>query len=234
VEDENPLGPKKVLERGDREERISEVESYDREKPKPFSGFFEKVILLVIGFALTTAVGGFLSDRFRRENARTEFEIAAMQSDIGRSVQVFENISQLMDKRLFRMRRLHDVFNGNIGADEYPQRFSDYRNVLIEWNDNVNRYRALYVVSFNPVARPQPLPVIVTDACSESFEVIARGFRAAHNELQKLIDKKEDASTEKTQGLLDDLHVCIYFFDEKMLSNIRDQKAAFKDKITNH
>jgi hypothetical protein len=234
VEDENPPAPKKVSESDDREERTSEVENDDREKPKPFSGFFEKVLLLVIGFALTTAVGGFLSDRFRKENARTELEIAAMQSDIGRSVQVFENISQLMDKRLFRMRRLHDVFNGNVGSDDYQQRLSDYRNVLIERNDNLNRYRALYVVSFPPIAGLQPVPVIVTDACSDSFEVIARGFRDAHYELQKLIDKKEDASAEKAQGLLDNLHVCIYMLDEKMLSNIRDQKAAFKDKITNH
>ena len=110
------------LESDDSEDRTSEAENDDRGKLKPFSGFFEKLILLFIGFALTTAVGGFLSDRFRRESARTELEIASMQSDIGRSVQVFENISQLMDKRLFRMRRLHDVFNGNIGFDEYQQR----------------------------------------------------------------------------------------------------------------
>lgn len=234
VEDDNPAAAKKVLENDNRQDSSSGVDNDDRGKPKPFSGFFEKVVLLVIGFALTTAVGGFLSDRFRRETARTELEIAAMQSDIGRSVQVFENISQLMDKRLFRMRRLHDVFNGNVGPDAYPQRLSDYRNVLIEWNDNLNRYRALYVFSFNPVARPQPLPTIATDACSDSFELIARGFRDAHNELQKLIDKKEEASTEKMQGLLDHLHVCIYLLDEKMLSNIRDQKAAFREKITNH
>ena len=138
-----------------------------------------------------------------------------------------------MDKSLFRMRRLHDVFGGYIDAADYQQRLSDYRNVLIEWNDNLNRYRALYVFSFNPVSGSQPAAIGGAEPCSSSFEDIARGFRDAHYELQKLIDKKSDASAEKTQGLLDTLHVCIYFLDEKMLSNIRDRKAAFNDKITN-
>ena len=102
MEDQNASTNMKVSEQ---DQRPPEKDS--GEKKKPFSGFFENLILLVIGFMLTTLVGGFLADRFRRENAKTELEIAAMQSDIGRSVQVFENISQLMDKRLFRMRRLH-------------------------------------------------------------------------------------------------------------------------------
>jgi hypothetical protein len=232
MEDRDPSKNKTSPEDDDREEKRSEEDNHDQKKS--VSGFFEKLILLIIGFALTTLVGGFLADRYRRESARTEFEIAAMQSDISRSVQVFENISQLMDKRLFRMRRLHDVFNGNIDSDQYPQRLADYRNVLIEWNDNVNRYRALYAVSFLPLASQQPLPANVPDSCPDSFEAIASSFVTAHSELQKLIDKKEGASIEKTKGLLDNLNVCIYLLDERMLLDIRGQKAAYKDKITTH
>lgn len=225
MENERAHTDQNSLENHDREAGPSEDGNGDHKKL--FAGFVEKLILLCLGFLLTTLVGGYLTDRFRKENAKTELEIAAMQSDIGRSVQVFENISQLMDKRLFRMRRLHDVFNGNIGSDSYEQRLSDYRTVLIEWNDNVNRYRALYAFSFTRTAS------VTTSSCSESFEAISSGFTIAHGELQKLIDKKEDASTGKVQSLLDDLNVCIYFLDEKMLSNIRDQQAVFKDRITN-
>jgi hypothetical protein len=233
VDDEKPHTNNKVLEGAGCEEAPFKEEKNDEQK-KPFAGFVEKLILLVIGFALTTLVGGFLADRFRRESAKTELEIAAMQSDIGRSVQVFENISQLMDKRLFRMRRLHDVFNGNVGSDAFPQRLADYRSVLIEWNDNLNRYRALYAFAFTPAASRQSPPVTVTDSCATSFEAIAGSFTALHIELQKLIDKKGDGSAQKTQGLLDDLNVCIYILDERMLSSINDLRTAYKNKITNH
>jgi len=100
--------------------------------------FIEKLVLLILGFALTTAVGAYLSNQFRTESTRVELEIAAMESDINRAVQAFEAISQLMDKRLFRMRRVHDVLIG-AAAEEREQRLADYRTAFVEWNDNLNR-----------------------------------------------------------------------------------------------
>jgi hypothetical protein len=232
LENENPSTIKKIISDEGRLEEASEEVSDDQKKP--FSGFMEKLILLVVGFALTTLVGGVLADRFRRENARTELEIAAMQSDIARSIQVFENISQLMDKRLFRMRRLHDVFNGDIGSDALPQRLSDYRNVYIEWNDNLNRYRALYVVSFTSADSQQPLPVVSPGSCSDSFEEIASEFNAAHTALQKLIDKKAAASTQDMKGYLDRLNVCVYSLDERMLASITAKSEAYRKRIAGH
>jgi hypothetical protein len=49
-----------------------------------------------------------------------------------------------------------------------------------------------------------------------------------------LVDRREGASAQKTKALLDDLNVCVYLLDEKMLTNIKDQRSAYKDRITNH
>jgi hypothetical protein len=96
--------------RSDREEDASPDKEWaddDEDKKKPFRDFVEKLSLLLIGFVLTSLVGGYLANQFRRETAKTEFEIAAMQSDISRSVQVFESISQLERSpiNLYHIRR---------------------------------------------------------------------------------------------------------------------------------
>jgi len=219
--------PRRELEEG--EEPDKGAVDDDERKKKPFEGFVEKVLLLVIGFALTTALGGYLTNQYRRETAKTEFEIASMQSDISRSIEVFQSISQLMDKRLFRMRRLHDVFNGNVGAEAFDQRLDDYRASLIEWNDNLNRNRALYAFYF-PQAAGRPTQDV---DCGSSFEAIRQGFTDSHNELQKLIDKKPEGAPQKVQTMLDDLNVCIYILDEGMLLHIADLRAAYKEKLAN-
>lgn len=205
----------------------------DESKKKPFMDFVEKLSLLVIGFGLTTLAGGYLANKFRRETAKTEFEIAAMQSDISRSVQVFESVSQLMDKRLYRMRRLHDVFNGNVSSDVLPQRLSDYRVALIEWNDNLNRYRALDAFYFPPDAGRPMKANFVDVGCGGSFENIARKFTDTHDELQKLIDKKPDGSEKNVKSMIDNLNICVYGLDESMLERIGDLRSKYRDKIAN-
>jgi hypothetical protein len=116
----------------DREGNSPEAQNNDDERYS-FAGFSEKLVLLVVGFGLTTLVGGYLADQFRKESARTALELADMQMDITQSVQLFEIISQLMDKRLFRMRRMHDVYDVEPAPyvlNQKEQRLSDYRAVF--------------------------------------------------------------------------------------------------------
>jgi hypothetical protein len=228
-----------------------------------FAGFFEKLALILITFFLTTGVGGYLADRFRKENAKTEVQIAAMQADIGRSIQTFEAISQLMDKRLYRMRRLHDVFiKDNIDIAQSEQRLSDYRVALIEWNDNLNRFRALSAFYFASPKNPElaesstiirgSQDLIAHDPgdnaieseteiddspwepCEGNFDSISAGFAKTHYELQKLIDQRKDGSITKVQRRLDNLNVCVFSFDELMLSRISELRSEYQHKISDH
>jgi len=129
---------------------------------------------------------------------------------------------------------LHDVFNGNVGSDVFPQRLSDYRVALIEWNDNLNRYRALYAFYFpTPDAGRRMKATIVDARCGGSFEIIANKFTDTHNELQKLIDKKPDGSEKSVKDMIDDLNICVYDLDESMLARIGDLRSEYRDKIAN-
>lgn len=185
--------------------------------------FVEKLALLVVAFMLTTVVGTYLSNQFRSESTRAELEIAAMQSDINRLIQVFEAISQLMDKRLFRTSRLHDVFTGDAPDQEQP-RLVDYRTALIEWNDNVNRYRALFAMHFQPDDSDL--------TCGTSFEDIMAAFAKTHIELQKLISRKKDGDPDKVASLLRDLNNCVYDLDTFMLTRINARRAAYENRIS--
>src|SRR5580658_7335174 len=91
-----------------------------------WSSFAEKLLLLLIGFVLTTWLGTFIGGHYNRESAKKEAELAFMQSDLTQAMQTFQSISQLMDKRLFSMRRLHDVYSGVAGKDALNQRLADY------------------------------------------------------------------------------------------------------------
>jgi hypothetical protein len=63
------------------------------------------------------------------------------------AVQIFDEISRLMDKRLYRLRLVYwsleeesDPAKHSSAAEE---RWKEYRQVLYEWNDSVNRNLAL-------------------------------------------------------------------------------------------
>jgi hypothetical protein len=186
--------------------------------------FIEKLVLLVLGFGLTTVVGSYLSNQFRSESTRAELEISAMQSEISRAVQVFEAISQIREKRVFRVGRADDIFTG-AAAEDREQRLADYRTAVIEWNDNLNRYRALSAIYFRPNESEL--------ACGKSFEGIALVFAEAHGELQKLIAEREDGSAEKLKRLMDHLNVCVYKLDSFMLLRINERRVDYASKIGN-
>jgi hypothetical protein len=180
---------------------------------------------------LTGWFGNYLTDKFRRETAKTEFEVAAMQSDISRSMQFFEDVSRMMDKRLFRMRRLHDTFVAGVDPDASRERLIDYRTVLIEWNDNINRYRSLFSLHFTTYAASNEA---TGHFCANSFEALAADFANAHTELQKLINKREDGSAKRLEVMLDGLNICVYALDEFMLRRIEALRAAYREKIAGH
>jgi hypothetical protein len=215
-----PSGEQEVIGTGRKPERDAAEDNRFR-----FASFIEKLVLLALGFALTTAAGAYLSNQFRIESTRAQLQITAMDSEITRVTQVFEAISQLMDKRLFRMRRVHDVFSGAAG-EEREQRLAEYRTVFIEWNDNLNRYRALFAMYFQPNADEL--------ACKKSFEGIALKFAQAHRELQKLIGHTEVNSVENLKHSLDELNICVYSLDSFMLAQINARRADYQNKISNH
>ncbi len=113
---------------------------------------------VIVGFILTTVLGGLLGSFFQNrtwdhqnkiQQAEQErlhkAQIAEEKRD--KALQIFDEISRLMDKRLYRLRLVYwslPAGGGQAGhSPSAENRFEDYRRVLYEWNDSINRNLAL-------------------------------------------------------------------------------------------
>jgi hypothetical protein len=61
---------------------------------------------ILLGFLLTTVLGGFLGVYLQQRSWAHRFKVERATAERDRAVQVFEETSRLLDRRLYRMRRL--------------------------------------------------------------------------------------------------------------------------------
>ncbi len=104
------------------------------------------LVPLVIGFLLTTVLGGALGWYFQRQAWSHQFRVQSAAHDRERALAVFEEISRLLDKRLYRMYRLFNSLTDDTQqsqSDRVQTRLDEYVEVLFDWNDNINRNLAL-------------------------------------------------------------------------------------------
>lgn len=87
---------------------------------------------------------------------------AVQQEDLRRenATQVFEEVSRLLDKRLYRQRRLFWALRAEAGqgmtwSDETLLRLKQYQEVLFDWNDGINRNLALIQHHFSKGLRDE-------------------------------------------------------------------------------
>ena len=104
------------------------------------------LVLLLAGFVLTTVLGGGLGYFFQRRSWAHQHETVRAEQERQQALKVFEEVSSLLDKRLYRMRRLYwaaktAAEGGDAAAVQVA--LDQYREILEVWNDNLNRNLAL-------------------------------------------------------------------------------------------
>ncbi len=113
-------------------------------------------INLLLGFLLTTVVGGFLGSYLQQRAWKHQNEAHLKEEELKRAGEVCESISQLLDKRLYRMRRLYFACQGYaqgiLAKEVLERRLKDYDEVLYEWNDKLNVNLALIGTYFGKLA----------------------------------------------------------------------------------
>jgi len=119
----------------------------------------DPAFLLVLGFLLTSVLGGALAYYF--QDRTWKHQRSAQQRDQRReqAMKVFEEVSSLLDKRLYRMRLLFWAAKRRAPAGrdspDLREALDEYRHVVAEWNDNLNRTLALVHTYFGGRAREQ-------------------------------------------------------------------------------
>jgi len=107
-------------------------------------------LLLLTGFALTTVAGGLLGSWLQARAWRRQESERLKQLQLEAAKVFYEELSRLLDRRLHRMRQLDGWLERQDQAAEIDRMLTRYREVLDEWNDNLNRNLALAIRYFGP------------------------------------------------------------------------------------
>ena len=135
----------------------------------------DQVLLLVIGFALTSVLGGALGYFFQTRSWAHQHRAQRRDQQHEQAMKVFEEVSSALDKRLYRMRLVFWAAKrcARAGADLSHLRnaLNDYRKTLAAWNDNLNRTLALVQTFFGGAAREQ-----LEDHIYDEYSAIGRAL----------------------------------------------------------
>jgi hypothetical protein len=111
--------------------------------------------------------------------------------DRRQAIKTFEEISLRLDRRLYRMRRLYwaarDTAAGRGDAEDLALSRAEHREVLAEWNDNLNRITALTETYFGT-----PVRAVLEYQVHEDFASVGRGLE----EIVKMIAASGGERTE--------------------------------------
>jgi hypothetical protein len=103
----------------------------------------ESLLLLLVGFVLTSIAGGFLGYRFQQRAWGEQERARLLQSEREAAKAFFEELSRVFDRRLHRMRELDSWLARPGEPDDVERSLARYREAVDDWNDNVNRMLAL-------------------------------------------------------------------------------------------
>ncbi len=128
--------------------------------------------LLATGFVLTTVLGGALGHHLQQRAWRQQSASKRQEREVEAAVLTFEEVSVLLDRRLYRMRQLvlwTRMRADGVDAGGFAAALVGYRQILEDWNDNLNRLLALVRVSFG-----QPLRLRLGQELHETYSAIGR------------------------------------------------------------
>lgn len=177
-------------------------------------GKYGDLTRLLIGFALTTVIGGALGIHFQNKSWRYQNDEKRYEAEITRASEIFDDLSHLLDRRTYRTRRLILAYRDNTDEDIKKWRDS-YQEVLIQWNESLNRNLTLTQRYFG-------------DDMRNKLDDIREEFRKTDNALTayRKAEKHNQNDLKDIENGLDSFNYKIYGFNIEMLKHIQDGKVG--------
>lgn len=184
------------------------------------------VVSIVLGFVLTTVIGGAFASYLQQRSWHHQNRARLVEEERQKASDVCTALSELIDKRCYRMRRLLWAIDGHaqgrVSEQELRERLRDYQQLLFEWNDQLNTRLAIVGAYFGGDVREYLDTVIY-----ERFQEAGRTLEALY---RQVTGNNPDASgTEaSTQAarILDALGEYAYQFSFTMMLRIREGKVG--------
>jgi hypothetical protein len=183
----------------------------------------QQLILLVVGFGLTGVFGTLLGFFLQNRAWAHQHEVGRRDEERLQALKTFEEVSLLLDRRLYRMRRLYwaarrKALDSGDEAEIAAAR-DDYREVVIGWNDSLNHTLALTEASFGSQVR-----AMLADGVYEEFAAAGRG-------LEDIVKMVLDAGEERLElpafgYRMTRLSHRVYELNARMLSLLREETVG--------
>jgi hypothetical protein len=180
-------------------------------------------LLLLGGFALTTVAGGLLGYWLQGRTWRHQERSRLRQAQIHAARAFYEEISRLLDRRLHRMRQLDGRLERRRQADEIDRLLDRYRDVLDEWNDNLNRNLALGISYFGQLVHA-------------ALEALYEDFALAGSQIEIRVREYREggqASSPAVTGSLRGLDLVIYDLNLAMIEALQRESVGVFDENRN-
>jgi hypothetical protein len=131
---------------------------------------------LVIGFILTTVVGGALGYFFQTRSWRNQRESELREAERAAAIRVFEEVSMLLDRRQYRLAQMRYQLGKADSSNGIEPHLAAYREVVAAWNERLNRNLALTEGYFGMDVRDD-LEFRIYEGFKELGELMERIYR---------------------------------------------------------
>lgn len=182
-----------------------------------------QVISIALGFILTTLVGGWWAAQLQERSWERQNDLRLGEEEAKQAAAACHAISGLLDKRIYRMRRVFwaiQSYEGGTPAEGLlVARLSDYNEILYEWNDRLNGNLALVGSHFGPAAKRYLYSLY------EDFRRLGSHLEAAANDVRKGMEVSsllDDMDPEFEGWHAKSLNSRVYLLCLAMMTQLRD------------
>jgi hypothetical protein len=189
-----------------------------------------EIIPLVVGFVLTTVLGGLLGSWLQQSIWKRQNDMQLRQEELRHADNACQQVSKLLDKRLYRMRRLYSALESDAGRPGRNERIQaclkEHDEVLYEWNDGLNLNLALMGAYFGTGARNW-----LHSRIYEQFERVDAQLANYHNsraQRDPALHSLPEASLAGIRTDIDLLGGQVYQLGAFMMTQIRDGDVGRK------
>jgi len=179
-----------------------------------FFGRYHDLTLLLIGFVFTTVIGGSLGYYFQGKSWRYENNARRYEAEVTKASEIFDEISSLIDRRLYATRRLVWAYKDN-DTEEIKKQREIYQQVVYDWNGNLNRNLSRTQRYFGDERRKELNDI---RAGFREIDTVLRNYRKDSHPNQDELKRIED--------MVDGFNGKIYGFNINLLTHIQEGRVG--------
>jgi hypothetical protein len=190
----------------------------DQPPQEKIFGKYQEIVLLLLGFLLTSVVGAAVGAWFQERSWTHEHLVQMCDSESDTRSKGLASLSDLMDKRLLRMRQLAYKLETARSVEDVQEERRNNKEMRDEWSTRLNSNLSFTQTYFGDQARN-----------TLEHDIATEGFGKIHNEFNdfftnaKKTGRLDKAVIAKIASDIEALNPAVYTFDLNMQEIITDR-----------